>query len=170
MLSVTGRRTVCGMLVGAGLSRIWPHDRAHRFFAAAVWSVDEVGVVLARLVVRLLVPAGAPVTVAVDDTLFHRRGKKVWAAGWFHDSSALDARQVGYGNNWVIVGIVVALPMLDRPVCLPVQARLVCKDTTSASRLWLAARAVEKLAAAMPGRRLHAVAYAGDELRTLGVR
>ncbi|WP_242606845.1 IS701 family transposase [Protofrankia symbiont of Coriaria ruscifolia] len=170
MLAATGRRTVCGMLVGAGLSRVWPHDRAHRFFAGAVWSGDEVGLVLARLVVRLLVPSGAPVTVAVDDTLFHRRGKKVWAAGWFHDGSAPDARQIGHGNNWVICGIVVTVPMLDRPVCLPVLARLVCKGTTSASRLWLAARMVEKLAATLPGRTVHAVgdaAYAGDELRTL---
>ena len=43
---------------------------------------------LARLVVALLVPAGEPVTVAIDDTLFKRRGKKVWAASWFHDGSA----------------------------------------------------------------------------------
>jgi len=28
-LAQTGRRTVCGMLTGAGLSRLWPHDRAH---------------------------------------------------------------------------------------------------------------------------------------------
>ncbi len=27
-LGQTGKRTVCGMLTGAGLSRIWPHDRA----------------------------------------------------------------------------------------------------------------------------------------------
>jgi hypothetical protein len=32
-LAQTGKRTVCGMLAGAGLSRTWPHDRAHRFFA-----------------------------------------------------------------------------------------------------------------------------------------
>ena len=31
-LAQTGRRTVCGMLAGAGLSRRWPHDRAHWFF------------------------------------------------------------------------------------------------------------------------------------------
>jgi len=170
MLSATGRRTVCGMLIGAGLSRIWPHDRAHRFFAAARWDPAQLGAVLARLVVRLLVADGAPVLVAVDDTLFHRSGKKVWAAGWFHDGSARDARQIGFGNNWVIVGIVVTPAMTDRPVCLPVAARLVRKDTTSASRLWLAARAVEQLAAALPGRQIHVVAdaaYAGDELRTL---
>lgn len=28
-LAQSGKRTVCGMLTGAGLSRIWPHDRAH---------------------------------------------------------------------------------------------------------------------------------------------
>jgi hypothetical protein len=34
-LAQTGKRTVCGMLAGAGLSRAWPHDRAHWFFARA---------------------------------------------------------------------------------------------------------------------------------------
>ena len=29
------RRTVAGMLLGAGLARAWPHDRAHYFFARA---------------------------------------------------------------------------------------------------------------------------------------
>ena len=74
MLAATGRRTVCGMLVGAGLSRAWRHERAHRFFSRAAWSPDDVGLVLARLVVRLLVPDGEPVTLAVDDTLFRRTG------------------------------------------------------------------------------------------------
>jgi hypothetical protein len=44
-LAQTGKRTMCGMLAGAGLS--------------------------------LLVPTGEPVTVAIDDTLVKRRGKKV---------------------------------------------------------------------------------------------
>jgi hypothetical protein len=170
MLTQTGRRTVCGMLLGAGLSRLWPHDRAHRFFSHAAWSPDQLGIALARVVVRLLVPDGAPVTLAVDDTLFPRRGKKVWAAGWFHDGSAQGPRKVGYGNNWVVVGIIVTLPMLDRPVCLPVAARLVRKNTTSASRLWLARQLIEQLAAGLPGRTLHVVAdaaYAGGQLRGL---
>jgi len=169
----TGRRTVTGMLVGAGLSRVWPHDRAHYYFAKAAWSPDAVGLVLARLVVGVLVPAGEPVAVAVDDTLFNRRGRKVWAASWFHDGSAQAPAKVGFGNNWVIAGIVVRLPFLHRPVCLPVLAHLVCKDTTSASRLWLARRMVEQLAAALPDRDIHVVAdaaYAGGELRGLPER
>src|SRR2546430_5108397 len=86
-LAQPGRRTVCGMLAGAGLSRAWPHDRAHYFFARARWQPGDLGLALAQLVVTALVPAGEPVTVAVDDTLFRRRGKKVWAASWFHDGS-----------------------------------------------------------------------------------
>src|SRR6059058_2322953 len=75
-LAQSGKRTVCGMLTGAGLSRLWPHDRAHWFFARARWSADELGLAAAKLVVALLVPAGEPVTVAIDDTLARRRGKK----------------------------------------------------------------------------------------------
>jgi DDE superfamily endonuclease len=169
-LAQTGRRTVCGMLAGAGLSRRWPHDRAHWFFARARWNPDDLGLAVARLVVTLLVPAGDPVAVAIDDTLFRRRGKKVWAASWFHDGSAPGPAKTGYGNNWVIAAIVVKLPMISRPVALPVLAKLVIKDTSSASRLWLARRMAESLAGALPGRRIRVVAdaaYAGKELKKL---
>ena len=72
VLAQPGRRTVCGMLTGAGLSRLWSHHRAHRFFllpggALRIWAWS-----LARLTVAVLVPGGAPVLVAVDDTLFKR--------------------------------------------------------------------------------------------------
>jgi hypothetical protein len=170
MLAQTGRRTVCGMLLGAGLSGSWSHDRVHKFFSAARWSTEHLSVLLARLVVRLLLPADAAVSVVIDDTLFKRTGKKVWAAGWFHDGSAKGPKQVGYGNNWVITGILVSLPMLQRPVCLPVAARLVRKGTMSGSRLWLARQMVTTLAEALPGRRIHVVAdaaYAGAELKKL---
>ncbi|WP_426502956.1 transposase [Dactylosporangium sp. McL0621] len=44
-------RTVCGMLAGAGLSGVWHHSRAHRFFAAARWRPDTVGLAVLRLIV-----------------------------------------------------------------------------------------------------------------------
>lgn len=173
LVAQTGRSTVCGMLVGVGLSRVWSHDRAHRFFSHARWSPERLSVTLARLIVSLLLARGEPVTVAVDDTLFRRYGRKVWAASWFHDGSAQGPKKVGFGNNWVIAGIVVTLPFVNRPVCLPVAARLVVKNTTSASRLWLARRMVEDLARALPDRQIHVVAdaaYAGRELRGVGDR
>jgi hypothetical protein len=169
-LSQAGKRTVCGMLAGAGLSRIWPHDRAHRFFARARGNADDLGLAVARLVVALLVPAGEPVVVAIDDTLFRRRGTKVWAASWFHDGSAPGPAKTGYGNNWVIAAIVVKLPAVRRPVAIPVLAKLVIKDTNSASRLWLARRMAQMIAGALPGRHIRVVAdsaYAGGELKKL---
>ena len=172
-LAQTGKRTVCGMLAGAGLARSWNHDRAHRFFSRARWSPEELGLAVARLVVALLVPAGEPVAVAIDDTLFRRRGKKVWAASWFHDGSAPGPAKTGYGNNWVVAAVVVRLPAVSRPVAIPVLAKLVIKGTSSASRLWLARRMAQMLADALPGRRIHVVAdsaYAGGELKKLPPR
>src|SRR6266487_3031352 len=107
-LAQTGRHTVCGMLTGAGLSRVWRHHRAHRFFSHARWSAEALGLALARLAVSLLVPAGEPVLVAIDDTLFQRTGRKVHAIGWFHDGSAKGPHQVGLGNNSLFLPFSVA--------------------------------------------------------------
>jgi hypothetical protein len=156
------------MLVGARLSQTWSHHRAHRFFSHARWSVEAVCAILATLVVRLLVVGGAAVSVAIDDTLFHRRGTKVHAASWFHDGSAQGDKKIGYGNNWVIAAIVVHLAFLDRPIALPVGFALVRKHSDDSSRLALARRLVEALGAALPERRIEVVAdsaYAGRVLR-----
>ena len=76
--------------------------------------------------------------------------------------------KTGYGNNWVILAVVVRLPFTARPTGVPVMAKLVIKGTNSKSRLWLARRMAERLAAALPGRRVHVAAdsaYAGGELK-----
>jgi hypothetical protein len=153
-----------------GLSQSWSHHRAHRFFSHARWSIEHVSAVLTRLVVRLLLADDAAVTAAIDDTLFHRRGPKVHAASWFHDGSAIGKAKVGYGNNWVILAIVVRLGFLNRPLALPVGFALVKKNSDDSSRLVLARRLVEALSAALPGRSIHVVAdsaYAGKALRGL---
>jgi DDE superfamily endonuclease len=124
-ISQTGLRTVCGMLVGARLSAVCHHARAHRFFSHARWSVDELGLRIAELVAARLIEPGAPVLVAVDDTLIHRLGRKIHATFWHHDATANSQQaSVAWGNNWVVVGIVVRLPFLERSVCLPVLFRL----------------------------------------------
>jgi hypothetical protein len=84
LIASTRRRTVCGTLTGAGLERFWHHSRAHRLFAVARWSPDAVGLALADLIVARLLPARSPLTIAVDDTLFKRSGKKrdCAPAGW----------------------------------------------------------------------------------------
>jgi hypothetical protein len=85
---------------------------------------------------------------------------------WFHDGSAQGPVKTGFGNNWAVLAVVVRLPLLSRPVAVPVTAKLVIKGTNSKSRLWMA----ERLAAALPGRQVRVVAdsaYAGGELKTL---
>jgi hypothetical protein len=140
-LAQSGKRTVCGMLTGAGLSRLWSHDRAHYFFSRARWNPDDLGIAVAKLVIALLVPDGEAVEVLIDDTLFRRRGR-VWAASWIHDGSAQGPAKTGFGNNWVVLAVRVRLPMISRPVAVPVMAKLVIKGTVSASRLRLARRMV----------------------------
>jgi hypothetical protein len=178
------RRTVCGMLLGASLARAWPHDRAHYFFARARWQIDELGLAVARLVVPLLVPPGQPLTVAVDDSVFRRSGRKVYGAGWQYDGSSPSQDKVSFGTCFVTCGIVVRLPFCTRPVCLPVLARLVLPGAGARTRrpkgkkaapvagtkVSAAADLVALLAAAFPGRAAGVVAdsaYHGPALKHL---
>jgi hypothetical protein len=167
LVAAPTRRTVSGMLIAAGLSRAWHHSRAYWLFSRARWSADQVGLVLARLIVERLLPPGAAVELAVDDTLFRRSGRKVYGAGWHHDASAKGPgrrHRVAWGNCWVIVGIVVALPFLDRHVCLPVAFALWRKNGTS--KQVLACQLITRIAQTFPDRRWHVAAdawYAGAD-------
>lgn len=151
-------QTVCGMLTGAGLARIWHHCRAHRLFSAARWCPQRVGLVLAELIVTSLLAPGAPITLAVDDTLFRRRGKKIHAVGWFHDGSAAGQAKLGHGNNWVVIAIVVSVPFASRPVALPVLAALAVKG--GATKPDLARDLVDLVAEHFADREIHVVADA----------
>jgi hypothetical protein len=142
-LAQPGRRTITGMLVGARLAGRWHHTRAHRFFAAARWSPDALGLLLVDLIATRVLDRQAPLHLVVDDTLFRRSGRKVWGAAWHHDPLARGRKQVAWGNNWVVLGVLVHLPFLpQRAVCLPVLARLwrptsqVAASSTWPARWW----------------------------------
>jgi hypothetical protein len=160
VLAADGPRTVTGIWSAAGLAGRCHWSRGHRFFSRAVWDLDAVGSALARAVVECFVPEGGAVTVAVDDSLFHRYGKKVFGAAWQHDGSARGRDGIGRGNCFVILGVVVTLPFLTRQICLPVLLRLHIPKV-SASKTAQARELVDLLAAALPGRRVHVV---GDAL------
>src|SRR5215212_1547142 len=98
LIAQTRRRTVCGMFTGAGLDQFWHHSRAHRLFALARWSSDAVGLALIDLIVARLLPAGSPLTLAVDDTLFKRSGKKVFGVAWHHDGAAKGPKPIGFAQ------------------------------------------------------------------------
>jgi len=155
-------RTVCGMLTGAGLAGVWHHSRAHRFFASAAWSADAVGLVVLRLVTGWLIPAGAPVVIAVDDTMFRRAGRRVHAAYWGYDGSLKVPRggkKLSRGNTFVVAAVIVELPFLRRPVALPAAARLWRRGGPAKTQL---ARELTGLIAAAPARRGRAVHVVAD--------
>jgi DDE superfamily endonuclease len=179
MVAQSGRRSVVGMLAGARMATTISFHAACRFFSHAVWDIDQLGLAVARLIVtRLAVAQGvsagpgngpasaATITVAIDDTLFRRWGKKVFAAFWTHDGAAQGRHKIGRGNRWIIAGIVVRLPFCSSPVCLPVLFRL-WQGKGTASHVELAAELLALIVAAFPGWRVHGVgdaAYHGKAL------
>ncbi|WP_157547758.1 transposase [Micromonospora sp. ATCC 39149] len=90
--------------------RLVHHGSAHWFSARARWCPDTLGPAVAAMIVGMFLPPEFAVEVVVDDILFRRYGRTVHAVGWQHDGSAPGRYKFGYGNCWVIAGIVVWLP------------------------------------------------------------
>lgn len=171
MVLQVGERTVCGMLVASGMSRAWHHSVAHKFFSQAAWSLDRLGLAVCDLALRHLVDPMSPIVAVVDDSLFLRSGRKVAHAFWQHDGSATGAKPVGFGNCFVVLCLVVRLPMVTRPVCLPILFRLRGKGGASCPEL--ARELVDLLARHLPGRRVELVgdcAYASKAMAGLPER
>jgi hypothetical protein len=157
LIGQTGRRTVTGMLTAAGLAGIWHHSRAYWFFTGARWCTDQLGLALVTLIRDRLLTADAAIMIAVDDSLFRRSGRTVFGTGWHHDpTSPAPRKSCAWGNNWVVAGIIVWLPFLSRPICLPVLFRLWRKGDRAKAQL--ARDLTELITAACPGRTIHVVA------------
>ena len=168
-LGALGPRTITGIWAATGLAGRLHWSRAHRFFSQTRWDPDILGLHLAHLAVTLFVAAGMPVTVAVDDTLFHRYGKLVHGVAWQHDGSAKGRDGIGRGNCFVVAGLVVTVPFMARAVLLPILFRLYTpKDGPSKTEH--ARSMVNLLSRAFVDRRVHVVAdalYRGPAWRAL---
>jgi hypothetical protein len=114
------RRTVMGMVRASGIER--HHASFHRLFAAAKWSVDQVGLRLFDLITR----GESKVFLSVDDTLLPRTGLKVWGTGMHRDPmlSSRGFHVTRWGHCRVVLCVVIesrhfpgkrfALPILSR--------------------------------------------------------
>lgn len=120
-----GEHTVTGMLLAARLEQSWHHSRAHDFFSRRRWSADALGLALLDFIVERFLAADAPLRLAVDDTIFARSGPKVFGAHLHRqDHVHGGGKQVRYGNCWVVLGVVLALPFSERQIFLPLLLRL----------------------------------------------
>src|SRR5438552_1696235 len=79
-----GTRTLSEVWQATGWAAQRHHDIAYAVFRSAVWEWDDLGLVLASIVLAHLVPGGI-VWMVVDDTLSHKRGAKVAFGGIFLD-------------------------------------------------------------------------------------
>jgi DDE superfamily endonuclease len=151
-----GPHTISEVWQATGLAARHHHDTASAVFHSACWEWDDLGIVLATLILTHLVPGGV-VWVAVDDTLCHKRGAKVAFGGIFLDAvmSSKGHKTFRFGLNWVVLGIAVPIPMrADRYYCLPVLWRLFRKKGQPGyqTRPQSAAALARKLAQANPER------------------
>lgn len=151
-----GPHTISTVWQATGLAAKRHHDTAYAVFHSACWEWDDLGIILATLILTHLVPGGV-VWVAVDDTLCHKRGAKVAFGGIFLDAvlSSKKHKTFRFGLNWVVLGIAVPIPFrADRHFCLPVLWRLYRKKGQPGyqARPQSAAALARKLAEANPGR------------------
>lgn len=168
-LGRVGDHTVTGMWQAARLAGRLHHSRAHDFFARAAWCPNRLGLLVLDFLIERFVGPGAPITLAVDGSVFRRSGPKVHGAAWHHDpGAALGGRGFKFGNCFVVVGLVVRIAALgERAWCLPVLFRLwlpTPKPTKASpnprrrpSQQDLAAELVKLIAERYPQRRVDVV-------------
>ena len=101
-------------------------DTSYNFFERSAWTPAALAHCVGVLLLTRLTFSGV-ITLLVDDTLAHKRGKSVWGLGWFRDAVASTHKRVATasGHNWVVLAVAVCLPGTASPIlALPLLARL----------------------------------------------
>jgi hypothetical protein len=169
-----GRRSISRVWESTGQSAQRNHASAFRLYSQAAWNWDEVCRLLLVQILASLVP-GTRVWLVVDDTVCHKRGAKVAFGGIFLDAvlSTKKHKVFRFGNNWVMLGIVVELPLRpNRYFCLPILWRVYQKKGSKSkqehrTKSQLAAAMIETVAGWFPARQFCVVAdsaYIGQPL------
>ena len=171
----TPRRTITGMLIAAGVAGNRHHAAFHRLFSKARWSLDQLGLIVFRLILPWVDPG--TITLALDDTLACKRGVKMFGAGMHLDAqlSTRKVKVVRWGHSWVILSVVVRLPFCpNRVFSLPILFRLYLNH--KAAKHWrraprtrpeLAVELLHLLCKVHAERRFHLVvdsAYGGESV------
>ncbi len=149
-----GRHTVTRMILVADPEGRRAHDAYHRFLRAGAWSMPLLWRPLARHMVAALCPDSDVLLLDLDDTLFHKTGRKVEGAGSFRDAVRSTGRRVVYalGLNLVVLTLRVKAPWGGEPLGLPINLRLYRKG--GPSHLELAKNMIEEVAAWFPDHRV----------------
>jgi len=150
------RRTVTGMIPFADPLGLRTHDAYHRFLPDARWDISGLWKILARILIQTLYAKGI-ITLALDDTLFHRSGRKVNGAGYWRDAVRSTQKHIVYawGLNLVVLTLQIQPPWGGEPLGLPINMRLHRKN--SDTLIELAEQMINEVARWFPQRRFRIV-------------
>jgi len=148
----TARHTITGILPFADPSGRKAHDAYHRFFPDASWAMSELWRLLTILLVRIFYPTGV-ISTDLDDTLFHRSGRKVNGSGWWRDAVRSTGTNIvhAWGLNLVVLTLRINPPWGREPLGLPINMRLHRKNGPTLIKL--ARQMLTEVALWLPQRR-----------------
>ena len=144
-------------------------DTFYNYFERSAWDPKGLAQRVGILLFTRLKFFGA-VTLLVDDTLAHKRGKSVWGLGWFRDAVASTKKRVATasGHNWVVVAVAVCVPGTGIPIlALPLLARLHLPGKGQPSCPELARQMLACVLDWYPGRRFSLVGDGAYATKTL---
>lgn len=146
-----GRRTLTRIYQMAEPSSVRAHDAYHRFFRCGAWDMDELWRRLALQLVQRFYPQG-PIPLDLDDTTFHKSGRRIQDAAWWRDAVRSTGQKVVhcFGLNLVLLTLRVDPPWGGEPLGLPVLLRLHRKN--GSTLLELAKEMIETLNRWVPAR------------------
>ena len=131
----SGKHAVTETLVVTGVAGRRHHEAFHRFFSRGTWSPDGLGCWLFRFTEGLLTP-GAPIRIAIDDTLAVKKGPHVFGLGSHIDPvRSTAARKIFcFGHCWVVLAVILPIPLCNCTFALPVLFRLYTNKKACASK------------------------------------
>ena len=144
-------------------------DTYYNYFERSAWTVSGLSRRVGVLIITKLNVCGT-ITLLVDDTLAHKRGKSVWGLGWFRDAVASTKKRVATasGHNWVVVAVAFCSPLSGAPIlALPLLARLHQSGKGQPSCAALARDMVGEVLTWFPGRRVTLVGDGAYAAKTL---
>jgi len=144
-------------------------DAYYNFFERSAWTPKALAYRVGVLILTRLNLTGT-ITLLVDDTLAHKRGKSVWGMGWFRDAVASTKKRVATasGHNWVAVAVALCVPGTSCVIlALPLLARLRLPGKNQPGCASLANEMLAEILAWFPTRRFTLVgdgAYACEQM------
>lgn len=120
-----GRHTLTRVYQIAEPSQDKAHDAYHRFLREGSWRMGALWELVAKLLVNAFYPRD-DILADLDDTVFHKTGRKVAQAAWWRDAVRSTGQRVVhcFGLNLVLLTLRVKAPWGGEPLGLPVNMRL----------------------------------------------